>query len=299
MRPLGGWHRTRIRPRARRVGGGRRRLRALAGTVFDRVAAWPRWTGRVGALGVLSATLVYGIILGGYLPSMIQNVTASMGFSVSKIHISGQKETDERDVIAGLDFTPASSLVMYDVEAARQRLMREPWIDSVSVLKLYPDTLRVTITERHPFALWQRGRLVSIIDRDGNVITDHIAERFTDLPLIVGHGGQRRAAEILALLARFPTLKSRVRASALISRRRWNLILENGIQIQLPERDPQTALRHVLRLDAEKGLLSRDIAGVDMRLADRVVIRLTDEAASRRKARIEGKPVTRDKEADT
>ncbi len=44
------------------------------------------------------------------------------------------------------------------------------------------------------------------------------------------------------------------------------------------------ALADVVTMDAENGLLARDIAMIDLRLQDRVVVRLTDEAALRRKA---------------
>ena len=38
----------------------------------------------------------------------------------------------------------------------------------------------------------------------------------------------------------------------------------------------------MLRLDREDGLLSRDIAAVDLRLDDRLVVQLTPEAMERR-----------------
>ena len=56
------------------------------------------------------------------------------------------------------------------------------------------------------------------------------------------------------------------------------------MQLLLPEQDPGAALVAVSALDGENGLLSRDIAAVDLRLADKLVVRLTDEGALQRKA---------------
>ena len=67
-----------------------------------------------------------------------------------------------------------------------------------------------------------------------------------------------------------------------VAERRWDLRLENGITIRLPEIGEDAAIAEVLRLDREDGLLSRDIAAVDLRLEDRLVIRLTPEALERR-----------------
>jgi len=75
-----------------------------------------------------------------------------------------------------------------------------------------------------------------------------------------------------------------VEASVLVADRRWNLYLKGGIEIQLPEFAPERALRRLLELDRSKKLLTRDIVKVDLRLPDRVTVRLSDEAAAARDA---------------
>ena len=65
---------------------------------------------------------------------------------------------------------------------------------------------------------------------------------------------------------------------------RWDLKLENGVTVRLPEFGEDAAIAEVVALDAEHGLLSRDLAAVDMRLEDRVVVKLTPEAVTRREA---------------
>jgi cell division protein FtsQ len=70
-----------------------------------------------------------------------------------------------------------------------------------------------------------------------------------------------------------------VRASVLVAERRWNLRLNNGIDVRLPEADVEQALDRLVALDRDKKLLSRDIVAVDLRLPDRVTVRLSDAAA--------------------
>ena len=73
-----------------------------------------------------------------------------------------------------------------------------------------------------------------------------------------------------------------MRASILVAQRRWNLRLTNGIDVRLPEGDVAPALDRLVALDREKKLLSRDIVAVDLRLPDRVTVRLSDAAAQAR-----------------
>lgn len=257
----------------------RRPLWRAAGLLQD----LPEWTGTAGALAFLSATIFYALVVGGYARTVSESLTSAAGFEISAVKLSGQKETTEFEILEALEIQAGTSLALFDAAAARERLARIPWIETVSVQKLYPGTLQVSIDERDAFALWQRGDRLSVIDAKGQVISDDVDGRYANLLMLVGHGAQYRGAEILAALDGVPELRSRVRAARLVSDRRWDLLLENGITVRLPEADVARALDDVMRMDSETGLLTRDITVVDIRLPDRVVVRLTDEAALRRK----------------
>ena len=109
--------------------------------------------------------------------------------------------------------------------------------------------------------------------------------RHATLPLVIGYGAPQ-GADFIEKIRRYPELASRVKGFIRVAERRWDLRLENGMTIRLPETGEDEAIAEVLRLDREDGLLSRDIASVDLRLDDRLVIRLTPEAMERRTALI-------------
>jgi cell division protein FtsQ len=73
-----------------------------------------------------------------------------------------------------------------------------------------------------------------------------------------------------------------VHACVLVGERRWNLRLKNGIDVRLPESDIAPALERLVALDRAKNLITRDIVAIDLRLADRVTVRLSDAAAQAR-----------------
>lgn len=262
------------------------------------LAHLPPWAGTAGALGFLGASALYGMVLGGYTEAAANALTAEAGFSIQAIQLSGQRETTEFEILEELEIPNGSSLLMFDAAAARARLQRNPWVQDVSIQKFYPGTLKVSLSERDPYALWQRGKIVSIIDHDGNVITDEVKERYASLPLVVGHGAQKMAPGMLAELDQVPQLRSRVRALVLIAERRWNLVLENNITVRLPEEGVDQALTYLVRLDEQKGLLSRDITAIDLRLKDRIVVKLAKDAKLNRSGVRPGLSVSR-KGADT
>jgi cell division protein FtsQ len=243
-------------------------------------AEWrvPRHFGLKATAVLYLATILYGVIAGGHLSGVIAAGTSAAGLSIAEVRITGQSETSELDVLERLEIGEGASLATFSVATARARVETLPWVDTATIRKVYPGGLDVVIAERTPYALWQHSGITSLIDSEGTVIVDAVAARYTGLPLIVGTDANERAVELVGLMGLEPELKNRIRAAVLVGARRWNLMFDNGVTVMLPENGADAALATLARLDGEGLLLSRDIAGVDLRLADQVVVRLTDEA---------------------
>jgi cell division protein FtsQ len=92
------------------------------------------------------------------------------------------------------------------------------------------------------------------------------------------------------LLEPYPALRETVLAAVLVGERRWNLRLKNGIDVELPETDAASALERFVTLDRQKNLVTRDILVIDLRLPDRVTVRLSDAAAQARSDALKDKP---------
>ena len=66
-------------------------------------------------------------------------------------------------------------------------------------------------------------------------------------------------------------------------------MLKNGVDVRLPEEGAEQALDTLVKLDHDKKILTRDIAAIDLRLPDRVTVRLSDEAAAARQETLKAK----------
>ena len=121
-----------------------------------------------------------------------------------------------------------------------------------------------------------------MISEDGAVLEPFVARRFVSLPLVVGKGADGKARDFLALLDRYPQVRSVTKAAVFVGERRWNLRLKDGLDIRLPENDVGNALAVLSKLDKDDRLFSRDIVAVDMRLPDRLTVQLSEDAAKAR-----------------
>ena len=130
-----------------------------------------------------------------------------------------------------------------------------------------------------PFGLWQKDGSVRVISADGTPIEPLNDARFIRLPHVVGEKANLRIRDYVALLESVPEFAPKIRAGIRVGDRRWTLTLVNGVEVKLPEDNPAAALRRLSAYDREHGLVQRAILGLDLRQDDRIVVRLTEEAA--------------------
>ena len=239
------------------------------------------------AFAVVGGAVVYGVSAGGHTGAVLDGLGQPLGFSIDKVAVHGNSETSEIDVLQALWQTGSQTLLSLDPTEARQTLESMPWIDRASVSKIFPDRVTIDLDEHRPYAIWQTDKSFFVVNREGKKIVPYVPGRFDALPVVVGNGAAGAAAGIVDEMEGFPEFRARVRAYIRVGSRRWDIELKNGVVIRLPEDKPLEAVAQVVRMDRENTLLEREIAMVDMRLSDRVVVRLTDDSLSRRKQRLE------------
>lgn len=205
-------------------------------------------------------------------------VAANAGFGVDAITIEGLRDTRESDVIDYLAVTPTTSVVGFDIDAARDRVLALPWVKEASVRRVYPNTLMVEIEEHAPFArMLQRGR-VHLVTVEGEEITDEITDVHAGLPLVVGEGAPREATDFFAHLAARPHVLGSVVALERVGDRRWTLHMREDVQVHLPEEGVDAALLRLEDMMRRQAVLERAVAAIDLRLPDQLVVQLTDRA---------------------
>ena len=200
------------------------------------------------------------------------------GVVVRKVVVEGRRWTPPETLRSRLDIRLGEPLLAVDTGAAKERLETLPWIERASVARLLPDAVQIRLLERQPLALWQRDGRFEVIDRAGAVIEgalhDH-PDEYGHLRVLVGAGAPQEAAALFALLSTEPALSGRVVAATRVGERRWNVHLDHGVDVWLPERDALGAWRMLAAKDRADGLLDRAVTVIDLRfLPERLRLRL-------------------------
>ena len=199
--------------------------------------------------------------------------SADLGFTVQEILVLGRRETSRQELLAAVRLARGAPILAFDPDGARRRIERLPWVRTVTVERRLPDAVLLRLVERQPLALWQHKGRFSLIDRQGAVIEDGDIGRFPDLLVVVGEDAPEAAAELREVLMTQPELMVRVRAAARVGGRRWNLRLDNGIDVRLPEEDVASAWARLAEYERSHRILARDVEVLDLRLPDRLIVR--------------------------
>lgn len=232
-------------------------------------------------LSLVVAGTVTGVIAGGHLgklltaaESAVEEKFAGAGFAIDGIALAGNQRTTPEAAIAALGVAQGESIFALSPGEARAQLLRLPWVADAEVRRQFPDGVSIRLIEKRPFALWRNANTVVVVERSGAVITAAKADGFPRLPVLAGAGAPRAAAPFIDALAPLKAVSARIQTIERVGERRWDLILNGGVTVKLPEEGWAAQLTELERLIVEKGILERDIEIIDLRYPDNFVFRL-------------------------
>lgn len=210
------------------------------------------------------------------------DLSSEWGFTVQRVLADGRNETTSGQILRAIDVRIGQPILSVDLAAAREKLEALPWVEHATIERRLPGTLHVRLRESEPLALWQKQKQFFLVSRTGKVIDEPRIARFANLLVIVGPDAPEHLGELLDLMNQQPDLSRHVVAAIRVAGRRWNLRFDNGIDVKLPEADSAAAWRELARLERQQGLLARDLSIIDLRLPDRLVVRLAPNAIDRK-----------------
>lgn len=263
----------------------------------NRRRAWPRWTRpavRAALFGIplaLFGAAGWQAFRDGVLVEAAAAVearflaaSAGAGFALAEVLVEGRTETERVAVLRALGVARGDPIFGIDLEVSKARLEQLPWVSGAAVERRLPDVLYIRLSERQPMAIWQHERRFTVIDREGRPLADATElarrgnERIATLPQVVGANAPQHVPRLLAALEAVPTLLPRMAAAVWVGDRRWDLKLDNGVMVKLPEDGMPEALRRLAEIEQERRVLDRDIVAVDLRQPGRMVLQTSATA---------------------
>ncbi|MFA7096323.1 MAG: cell division protein FtsQ/DivIB [Gammaproteobacteria bacterium] len=183
-------------------------------------------------LRVLASVLLSGVLVAaaGWTGAMLSDPQT---FPVRSVRVIGDFQRLSREQLQELVAPHATGGFFHaDVGSMRRAVMALPWVDAVSVRRVWPDSLQILVTEQAPFARWSDK---GVLNPRGEVFYPDPESVPDGLPEFAGPMGQEEAVmnayrDMSRALA---PVGLKIRRLVLDERRAWRLELDNGIELKL------------------------------------------------------------------
>jgi cell division protein FtsQ len=151
-----------------------------------------------------------------------------------------------------------------DLEQVRSNIAALPWVKQVDVRKRWPDRLEVVVSEYKPLARWGENKLLA---ENGEIFN---APKNAAYKLPLFEGPDARATEMMAFYSYtkplFLGLGLQVSTVRMTARGSWNVLLSDGLEIEVGRADMQQRLARFARLMTQiKSDDSRQLVKADLR----------------------------------
>lgn len=204
----------------------------------------------------------------------VDRFSFAVGLELKHVKIEGHRVVSKEQILSasGLKSDQRYSLLRLSGDVLRERLEAIEFIRRVEVQKQFPDTVLLRITEREPIAIWQYKGAFRLLDSEGVVLNVPARGTFGRLPVMVGEDAVFHAKTLFDFLISEPVLFGKVRAMTLVHGRRWDIQLQGGVVVKLPETHPEQAWATLARLNQQYQLLEKQIKIIDLRLPEKLYI---------------------------
>ena len=109
-------------------------------------------------------------------------------FSIEKIEIEGNSILNSNEIVQKLNFLYRENLFFLNFNEIEKNLKNEAFIESFSLKKIYPNTLKIIIAEKEPIAILQDKRKKFYISDKGEFIDFKHIDIYKNLPTVFGNG---------------------------------------------------------------------------------------------------------------
>ena len=213
----------------------------------------------------------------------IYNKTATAGWGLDDVTLEGREKTSKDDVLHVIGLKRGDNILEIDLKAVCEKVKTLPWVKEASVSRRYfPNVIHISIREKKVKSIWQYQNEFYPIDEDGKIIeTEYVLQK--NILQIVGQGAPEHINSLLNIIENDKELFARVKVANFISGRRWNLIFDdvlNGITVKLPEEDVADAWKKLVKLDKTRGILKRKLTFIDLRLKNKVIVKISNKDAN-------------------
>ena len=204
--------------------------------------------------------------------NFLNKILINNGFIIKNIEISGVNHLNKNDIIKIINANNDLNIFNVNIKNIYKEIKNNTWIKKASIEIIYPNTIKILLTEKKPIAIWQNRYGNSLITKSGDVIFEKNLEEFKNyLPIVIGQNAHKNAHSILNILGINKDFVKNIWSLTYVNERRWDVHFNQGLTIKLPSESIAKAWEKVLYLDKKFNILNLDLTELDLRNSSQIL----------------------------
>lgn len=202
--------------------------------------------------------------------SFIADMPVRCGFTVRRLIVEGRRLTQKADLINAIRIQEGKSIWQRSLKDIKHDVDACPWVRKTVVRRSLPSTISIQLIEKTPIALWLSQGDEKLIDEKGKTITQEDVSAWKHLLFIRGEEAPQHVLDLKKMLDPLRHSLPKIKKAIFLRSRRWDLFLDNGMLVKLPDTSPDTALKKLMTLLPT--LMKQKVTSVDLRFSDAIII---------------------------
>ena len=204
--------------------------------------------------------------------NFLNKILLNNGFIIKNIEISGLNHLKKNDIIKIVSSYNDINIFNVNIEDIYKKIKNNTWIKKASIEIIYPNTIKILLTEKKPVAIWQNRYGNTLITKSGDVIFEKNLEEFKNyLPIVVGENVHKEVQSILDIFSKNKDFVTNIWSLTFVNQRRWDVHFNQGLTIKLPSKNLEKAWEKVLYLDKEFKILNLGLTELDLRNSNQIL----------------------------
>ena len=198
--------------------------------------------------------------------NFLNKILIDNGFIIKNIEILGENNLDKNEIIKIVSTYNNKNIFNVNINNIYSEIKNNTWIKKATVEIIYPNTIKILLTEKKPIAIWQNRYGNSLITKNGDVISEKNLEKFKSyLPIIIGRNAQKNVHSILDIINSSKEFLKNIWSLTFVNERRWDVHFNQGLTIRLPSENVKKAWENVVYLNQKFNILSLGLTEIDLR----------------------------------